>query len=122
MVEDEAIIAKDIQRRLGKNGYEVTSIVSTGSGAVKKVEQDQPDLVLMDIVLPGEFDGIDAARLIRSKYDIPIIYVTAYADQDVLGDYRPDSGSRWTSIAWRRGCGRARSGSRQPSEASATVS
>jgi PAS domain S-box-containing protein len=84
VVEDEAIIAKDIKRRLEKHGYEVPSIVSTGSGAVRKVEKDEPDLVLMDIVMPGEIDGIDAARLIRSRYDVPIIYLTAYADEAIL--------------------------------------
>lgn len=84
VVEDEAIIANDIRNRLEKQGYEVPSIVSTGIGAVKSVDQEKPDLVLMDIVMPGQIDGIDAARIIRSRCDVPIVYLTAYADEAIL--------------------------------------
>ena len=84
VVEDEAIIAKDMERRLKKNGYAVTSIAATGSDAVKRAGEDAPDLILMDIVLPGELDGIDAAGLIRTQWDIPVIYVTAYSGKEVL--------------------------------------
>ncbi len=84
IVEDEAIIAKDIARRLEEHGYRVTAVVSTGSEAVGQAGKAIPDLVLMDIVLPGEMDGIDAARLIRSRWDIPVIYLTAYTDEDII--------------------------------------
>jgi len=84
VVEDEAIIAKDIARRLEKHGYTVASIASTAGDAIRKAVEERPDLVLMDIVLPGEMDGIDAARLIRSRWDIPVIYLTAYTDEAIL--------------------------------------
>jgi PAS domain S-box-containing protein len=84
IVEDEAIIAKDIKRRLEKHGYEVPSIVSTGIRAIRQAEKEKPDLILMDIVMPGDIDGIDAAKFIRAAHDIPIIYLTAYADEAIL--------------------------------------
>jgi PAS domain S-box-containing protein len=84
VVEDEAIIAKDLKRRLENQGYDVSSVVPTGEDAIERAGKDAPDLVLMDIVLIGEIDGIEAAEQIRSRYDIPVIYVTAYADEKVL--------------------------------------
>lgn len=84
VVEDEAIVAKNIQRCLNKLGYTVPSIVATGEDAIKKVEDSPPDLVLMDIELLGEMDGIEAAKLIKSRFDIPVIYLTAYADEKTL--------------------------------------
>lgn len=84
VVEDEAIIAQDIKGRLEKQGYEVPSVVATGRDAVEKAKEDRPALVLMDIVLPGEMDGIEAAGVIRSQYDVPVVYLTAYSDDDVL--------------------------------------
>ncbi|KJR41055.1 response regulator receiver sensor signal transduction histidine kinase [Candidatus Magnetoovum chiemensis] len=84
IVEDEIIIAKDIKRSLENFGYCVTSIVSSGEKAVNRANVDRPDLILMDIVLQGEMDGIEAANLIRSRLNIPIIYITAYADDRIL--------------------------------------
>ncbi len=84
IVEDEGITADDIRMSLQSLGYTVSSVVSSGEEAIKKAEGDRPDLVLMDIVLKGEMDGIEAASQIRSCYDIPIIYLTAYADQKIL--------------------------------------
>jgi PAS domain S-box-containing protein len=84
VVEDEAIIANDIKQVLEAGGYRVTSVVGTGARAVRKAEADRPDLVLMDIVLPGELDGIQAARLIRARQDIPVIYLTAYTDESIV--------------------------------------
>ncbi len=63
-------------------GYEVTATVSTGEAAILKAEETKPDLVLMDIVLEGQMDGIEAASVIRSRLNIPIIYTTAYADEE----------------------------------------
>lgn len=84
VVEDEAIIARDLQRRLENQGYVVTSSVATGEDAIRKAETDSPDLVLMDIVLLGEMDGIEAAGQIRALFDIPVVYLTAYADERIL--------------------------------------
>jgi len=84
VVEDEGIIAEDIQESLQEMGYNVTSVVSSGEEAVQRVEQDRPDLVLMDVVLQGDMDGIEAARRIRSSMDVPIIYLTAYTDAKML--------------------------------------
>ncbi len=84
IVEDEWITADDIKTSLQSLGYTVTSMVSSGKEAIQKAEEDRPDLVLMDIVLKGEMDGIEAANQIRSCYNIPIIYLTAYADEKIL--------------------------------------
>lgn len=84
VVEDEAVVAKDIVQRLKSLGYEVPAMVATGDDAVKKALQLQPDLILMDIKLKGEMTGIEAAERIRVYQDVPIIYLTAYADSDTL--------------------------------------
>lgn len=84
VVEDENIVALDIKNRLKKLGYSVPSIASTGEEAVKKAEITSSDLVLMDIMLKGDMDGIEAAEKIRELYDIPVIYLTAYADDKIL--------------------------------------
>ena len=84
IVEDEAIIAKDLQWRLKGMGYDAPFIVATGEEAVRTAHEFAPDLILMDIMLLGPIDGIEAANLIRSKADIPVIYLTAYADEEVL--------------------------------------
>lgn len=80
VVEDESIVARNIQNRLTKLGYDVCGVTSTGEEAINLAKELQPDLILMDIVLRGGIDGIDAAKLIRSQFDIPIIYLTAHAD------------------------------------------
>ncbi len=84
VVEDEAIIAKDLQWRLEGMGYEVPAVVATGEEAIKKALEFKPDLVLMDIMLLGSMDGIEAANQIRSIIDTPLIYLTAYADEEIL--------------------------------------
>ncbi|MEE8597115.1 MAG: HD domain-containing phosphohydrolase [bacterium] len=84
IVEDERIVAEDIKRTLQNLGYAVCSIVTSGDEAVKKAEQDSPDLILMDIVLQDEMSGVDAAEQIRTRFNIPIIYLTAYADEKTL--------------------------------------
>jgi PAS domain S-box-containing protein len=84
VVEDEIIVAEDIKKRLEELGYAVSSAVSSGKEALNRVEEDTPDLVLMDIVLEGEIDGIEAADCIRSQYYIPVVYLTAYADEETL--------------------------------------
>lgn len=84
IVEDEGIEALDLQNRLIAQGYTVPDIAATGEEAVKKTEEASPDLVLMDIMLHGEVDGVTAAEQIRARFDIPVIYITAYADEDTL--------------------------------------
>lgn len=78
--EDEGIVAKDIQNRLKKMGYTVSAVVDSGEKAIKTTGEISPDLVLMDIRLKGEMDGIEAAEKIHNNFDIPVIYLTANAD------------------------------------------
>ena len=84
VVEDESIIAKDIQNMLKNLGYEVPAIAFTAEEAIEKAAETRPDLVLMDIRLRGDMDGIKAAEQIRSQLDVPVVYLTAYADADTL--------------------------------------
>jgi CheY-like chemotaxis protein len=93
VVEDESLVAKALTVTLMRLGHVVTSIASTGEEAVERAEEEKPDLILMDIILDGEMDGIDAAKIIYSRSQIPFIYVTAHADQntkeraDLTGPY-----------------------------------
>ncbi|MCI0497337.1 MAG: PAS domain S-box protein [Thermoplasmata archaeon] len=84
VVEDEKIVAKDIQFRVRGLGFTVPAIAATGEEAVEKARQLNPDLILMDIKLKGEMDGIEAAGRIREFLDIPIIFLTAYSDRKTL--------------------------------------
>lgn len=84
IVEDESIIAEDIADSLKALGYSITGIVFSGEEAIQLAGDLQPDLVLMDIRLQGEMDGITAAAEIRSRFQIPIVYLTAYADDHTL--------------------------------------
>ncbi|MEK6616780.1 MAG: response regulator [Bacteroidota bacterium] len=84
VVEDENIVAKDIQQSLKKLGYEVLGVCATGVDAMEKAEVTKPNLVLMDIMLKGDISGIEAADYIRQKLNIPVIFLTAYADSSTL--------------------------------------
>ena len=84
VVEDSSIVALDIQHSLQNLGYEVIGIASSGEEALKKVRKTLPDLILMDIKIDGKYDGIETAARIKENHDIPIIYLTAYSDQDTL--------------------------------------
>jgi two-component system, response regulator PdtaR len=84
IVEDEVIIAKELQLIINDLGYDVCAIATTGEEAVQKAGEYLPDLILMDINLIGDMDGIEAAEKIQSEYNIPVIYVTALADSKVL--------------------------------------
>ncbi len=84
IVEDERIVVEDIKMSLQRLGYSVSGTAASGEDAVKKAEKMRPDLVLMDIVLEGKMDGTEAAAAIRSRFDIPIVYITAYADKKIL--------------------------------------
>ncbi len=85
VVEDESIIALDIERNLQSLGYEVAAKVVSGEQAVSRVEAGNIDLVLMDIMLGTEMDGIEAAEQIRSRFKVPVVFLTAFADDEILG-------------------------------------
>ncbi len=84
VVEDENIIGMEIMSRLEYLGFQVPAVVTTGELAIEKTAEYEPQLILMDIRLKGECDGIDAARRIKEKYQTPIIYLTAYADERTI--------------------------------------
>ncbi len=84
IVEDNEIVASDINRRIKKLGYSVAAIVSSGEEAINKAQEHHPDLVLMDIVLKGEMDGIEAADLIHTRFNVPVVYLTANTDTTIL--------------------------------------
>jgi two-component system, cell cycle sensor histidine kinase and response regulator CckA len=84
IVEDDRIVARDIQQQLARMGHVVVGISATGEDAVSLATDRQPDLVLMDIRLEGEMDGIEAARRIRDRHQIPIIFLTAYANDETV--------------------------------------
>lgn len=84
IVEDEIIAAEDLQITLKNLGYAVSSLVSSGRKAIKEIEEKKPDLILMDIKLKGDIDGVEASEQIRSRFNIPIIYITALSDNDAL--------------------------------------
>lgn len=84
IVEDEILVASDIQESLESLGYTVQGMVDTAQKAIDAVENELPDLILMDINLKGEMTGIDAARQITKEHDVPIIYLTANTDMDTV--------------------------------------
>ncbi|MFH1250433.1 MAG: response regulator [bacterium] len=84
VVEDNRPVAEFIQDTLRSSGYGVSDIVSSGEEAVKKAEQLSPDLVLMDIILEGKMDGIEASKQIRDRFNIPVIYLTGHAEENLL--------------------------------------
>ena len=84
IVEDEAIVASDIKETLISLGYTAAGIAKSGELALEKIRETRPALILMDIHLAGEMDGIDTAAKVHALYDIPVIYLTAYADKALL--------------------------------------
>ncbi|MBN1799165.1 MAG: response regulator [Spirochaetales bacterium] len=84
IVEDENIVSLDMKKRLEKLGYDVPGIAASGEDAVKMVLEQKPDLVLMDIKLSGKMDGVEAAGEILKSYSVPIVYITAYAENTTL--------------------------------------
>jgi len=82
IVEDEMIIGANISLQLTKLGYEVTGLVTRGEVALNHVKQHKPDIVLMDIQLKGDLDGIETVQLMHKEIDLPVIYLTANADQE----------------------------------------
>jgi len=84
IVEDEAIVSMDLRYKLEAMGYSVCAEISSGEEAVDAASRLRPDVVLMDIRLSGEMDGIDAAGEIRRRFNIPVVYLTSYAGEDTL--------------------------------------
>ena len=84
IVEDEGLIAADLQGRLEKAGYQVPGVAASGGEALQVVRTQSPDLVLMDIRLAGDLDGIQVADKVRQEFDIPVVYLTAYEDRETL--------------------------------------
>ena len=84
IVEDEAVIALGLEKRLTEMGYEVVGIFHSGEAAVENARSLLPDLILMDIMIPGDLNGIDAAKIGREELDIPVIFLTAYSEDKFI--------------------------------------
>ena len=84
VVEDDKILAMGLVEKLKDLGYAVSGLATSGAEAIEMVKKSKPDLILMDIVLKGSMDGIETARFIINLYDVPVIYLTAYADDEIL--------------------------------------
>ena len=84
IVEDEFLVSADLKHHLESMGYEVVGIASTGVDAIKIAGKTFPDMVLMDIMLKGDMDGIDTAKEIYYQYDIPVVYLTGFYDNDII--------------------------------------
>ncbi|KWT82508.1 ATP-binding protein [Candidatus Magnetominusculus xianensis] len=85
IVEDEALIALNMKGKIeGYQGFMVTAMAASGEDAIVAAERDRPDIVLMDIVLRGSMDGIEAAKEIKDRFGIPVIYLTAYSDDKII--------------------------------------
>jgi CheY-like chemotaxis protein len=84
IVEDDFIVAIDLKIHLEKMGYHVLDITDNGNDALKKTREKNPDLILMDIHLKGNIDGIDTAQKINNLYHVPVIYVTGYNDKNTI--------------------------------------
>src|SRR5689334_9029196 len=81
IVEDERIVAEDLKMMLERLGFKVVGSAARGDEAIEKMEATKPQLVLMDIRIQGSLDGIDVAEHVVTQFDIPVIYLTAYADE-----------------------------------------
>ncbi len=84
IIEDDILIARDIEKILLSAGYFVTTLITTGKRIVSKISKQKPDLILMDIMFQGEVRGIDIARKVRERMDVPIVYLTAHSDKSIL--------------------------------------
>lgn len=84
IIEDELIIAEDIKDILEQASYEVIGIASSGKEALELLAEKQPDILLVDISIKGDMDGIQVANIIREQYDLPFIYLTSYTNKSIL--------------------------------------
>ncbi len=92
IVEDEAIIARDIQNILSRFGYQVSGMASSGEESIQKARDLNPDLVLMDVKLKGSMDGIEAGHEIHDHLHIPVVYLTAFGEDKTLEGAQPNNG------------------------------
>ncbi len=97
VVEDEGVIASHIQSRLTNGGYEVTAIAQSSEEALTQIATTVPDLILMDIHIKGDRDGIQTAADVRARYDIPIIYLTAHTDRETIDRAKLSGASNFLS-------------------------
>ena len=84
VVEDEAVISLRLKKQLTMMGYEVIDMAHTGEEAIEKARSQQPDLILLDIMIPGKMDGIEVAEILKEELDIPAIFLTAYSDKKII--------------------------------------
>src|SRR5688572_24087893 len=84
IVEDEGVVALDLESRITTMGYRVAAVASSGEAAIEQATAMRPDLILMDIKLPGEIDGVEAAQRIHAVLDVPVVFLTAFADESTL--------------------------------------
>ena len=84
IVEDETITAEDIKEKLKSVGYKITGIASSYDKVLESIDSNMPDLVLMDIKIKGDKNGIETANYVRRHYDIPIIFLTAFSDKELI--------------------------------------
>jgi CheY-like chemotaxis protein len=84
IVEDEGIVSIDIRNILNSLGYTVSGIAFSGEEAINILQESGPDLILMDIGLKGDIDGIEAAKIIKENHNIPVIFLTGFADENTL--------------------------------------
>ena len=84
IVDDEAVIALRLQKRLAEMGYEVPEIAFSGEEVVEKAGRLKPDLILMDVMMPGKLDGIDAAKKIKAEFNIPVVFLTAFSEDHIV--------------------------------------
>ena len=84
IAEDENIVALNIKKTLELLGYQISAVVKSGEEAIKHVEKNKPDLILMDIMLKGLTDGIETAEIITKNFNIPIVFLTALSDEKTI--------------------------------------
>ena len=84
IVEDEKVVALDLKRRLSKLGYSVIGTASNADKVIELLKESLPDVILMDIHIQGDKDGIELAEIINANYSLPIIYLTAYSEEATL--------------------------------------
>ena len=84
IVEDENIVATDLKQRLERMGHEIVGIVGDGKGAIQTTLETEPDIIIMDITLKGDIDGIETTQKIHNIYDIPVIYISGSSDQKTI--------------------------------------
>lgn len=102
IVEDERLVAQYTAQLLKDNGYEICAIASEGETALKKIVEFYPDLILLDIHIRGDIDGIDIAQQVQFLYDIPIIYLTAFSDVETLERAQATNPSGYVVKPFRR--------------------